>query len=126
MVSFSTEPIDPHHVYDMLGKDAAGSALIHFAVAKAAKNRGRVTTHITYEPDGEVERELRLIEAEIAEKWNITDVLLLRRQGMVAAGEIISVIAVSSPGSEAAFAACQFGLERMKKMSTIIKTEILE
>lgn len=126
MVSFSIEPINPDRIYNMLGKVAAGSALIHFAVAKAVKMTGGTTTHIMYEPNGDVEQELQSVAAEIAEKWNITDVLLLRRQGMVTVGEIISVIAVSSPGSEAAFAACRFGLERLKEMITIIKTEIRE
>jgi molybdopterin synthase catalytic subunit len=39
-------------------------------------------------------------------------------------GEIISLVAVSSPSSEAAFAACGHGLACLKQMPTIIKTEI--
>ena len=35
MVCFSSDPIDPRRVYDLIGKEAAGSVLFHFAVAKA-------------------------------------------------------------------------------------------
>ncbi len=124
MVSFSPEQISPEQIYDMLEKDSAGSVLLHFAVAKASEVAGGTTSHISYVANGDVEKDLRLIAAEMREKWNLTDALLLRRQGMVAVGEIISLVAVSSPGSEAAFAACQLALDRMKKMRSVIKKEI--
>ncbi len=124
MVSFSPEPINPEQVYGMLEKGGAGSVLLHFAVAKALKIAGGTTSHISYVANGDVEKDLRLIAAEMTERWNVTDFLLVRRQGMVAIGEIISLVAVSSPGSEEAFAACHFALDRMKKMRTVIKTEI--
>ena len=124
MVRFSTEQIDPKRVYEMIGKDAAGSVLFHFAVAKAMGAKHGITTHIDYQTNGDVKGNLKDIETELKEKWGLTDVLLLRRQGMVAVGEIISLVAVSSPGSEAAFAACHHGIACLKKMPTIIKTEI--
>lgn len=124
MVRFTTEPIDPEQVYAMIGKDAAGSVLFHFAVAKAMGAKNGITSHIDYQPNGDVEGNLKDIEMELKEKWGLTGVLLLRRQGMVAVGEIISMVAVSSPGSEAAFAACRHGIACLKKMPTVIKTEI--
>jgi molybdopterin synthase catalytic subunit len=123
MVRFSPEPIDPAKVYYEMGKDGSGSVLLHFAVAKATGAAGGVVTHIVYRPDGDVLRELESIADEMRCRWEITDVLLVRRQGKVAAGEIISLVAVSSPGSEAAFEACSHGLARLKKMSSISKTE---
>jgi molybdopterin synthase catalytic subunit len=42
----------------------------------------------------------------------------------VEVGGIISLVAVSSPSSEDAFAACRFGIGRLKKMSTIGKKEV--
>ena len=123
MVCFSSEPIDPKQVYDLIGKDSAGSVLFHFAVAKADTAKHGVITHITYQPNGDVEQNLRDIAAEMQEKGKLTDVLLIRRQGTIEVGEIISLVAVSSPSSEAAFTACRHGLDCMKQMPTIIKTE---
>ena len=56
-------------------------------------------------------------------RWNLEDVLLIRRTGSLAVGEIISLVAVSSLNSEDAFEACRFGINRLKKMSTISKAE---
>ena len=56
-------------------------------------------------------------------RWKIEDVLLVRRIGMLDIGDIISLIAVSSPDSNDAFEACRYGLGRFKKMMTLKKTE---
>ncbi len=125
MVCFLPEPINPEHAFSMLGKNSAGSALFHFATAKAINGPKGTTAHINYESNGNAVSELEAISAEMKEKWNLSDVLLLRRKGKLEIGEIISLVAVSSSRSEAAFAACQFGLDRMKTMSSIIKTEVL-
>ena len=71
-----------------------------------------------------MEQDLKDIAVEMRVKWTLTDVLLLRRQGKVAVGEIISLVAVSSSSSEETFAACRHGLNCMKRMPTIIETEI--
>jgi molybdopterin synthase catalytic subunit len=123
MVCFSPEPIDPREVYGLIGKEAAGSVLFHFAVAKAIGAKHGITTHIDYQPSGDVEQNLRDIAEDMKEKWKLIDVLLIRRQGKVKVGEIISLVAVSSPSSEAAFDACHHGLACLKQMPTIIKTE---
>lgn len=123
MVRFSNEPIEPGQVCNLLKIDTAGSVLFHFAVVKSHGVKAGITHHIEYQACGDVEENLRQIAAELREKWQLTDVLLLRRQGMVAAGEIASLVAVSAPGSEAAFSACRHGLACLKKMPTICKTE---
>jgi molybdopterin synthase catalytic subunit len=48
---------------------------------------------------------------------------LVRRIGILDIGDIISLIAVSSPVSNDAFEACRYGLEKFKKMSSLKKTE---
>ncbi|CAG0981879.1 partial molybdopterin synthase catalytic subunit, partial [Anaerolineae bacterium] len=40
-------------------------------------------------------------------------------------GDIISLVAASSPNSEDAFAACRHGIARLKKMTTVCKRERL-
>jgi len=63
------------------------------------------------------------IAGELEHRWNLEDVLMIRRTGCLAVGEIISLVAASSPNSEDAFEACKQGISRMKKMATIHKTE---
>jgi molybdopterin synthase catalytic subunit len=124
MVLITTDPIDPHGAYDMIASKSAGSVLFHYAVVKAQEGEGGMTCHIVYAVDGDAEEELRMIAKEIVGSWGVEDILLIRRVGSVGIGEIISLVAVSSPASEDAFAACKFGISRLKKMRCIAKNEV--
>lgn len=64
------------------------------------------------------------IAEHLLDRWELEDVLLVRRLGCLKTGEIISLVATSSPNSADAFAACQHGISHLKKMTTIAKTEI--
>jgi len=126
-VSFSEEPIDPAAIYRTLtGNDTGkvGSVLLHFAVVKVQKGEDGRTVGIEYSAKGDVLANLQAIAESLQEKWQLGDVALLRRAGKVGIGEIISLIAVNSPNSKDAFDACQFGIECLKKMPTIAKSEI--
>ena len=124
MILITTDPIDPRGSYDLIASNSAGSVLIHYAVVKAQEGKGGVTCHIEYAVAGDAENELQTIASEIVGSWGIEDTLLIRRIGRVGIGEIISLVAVSSPASEDAFAACKFGIGRLKKMRCIVKNEV--
>jgi len=120
----SNAPIDPAEAYNLIAKDHAGSVVFHYAVVKEQKGHNGVTTGIDYRTNGDSEAELREIAAELKEKWAIEDLVLIRRVGCLVIGDIISLVAASSPNSEDAFASCKHGIARMKKMATIRKNEI--
>jgi molybdopterin synthase catalytic subunit len=124
MLMITAEPIDPRGAYDMIASKSAGSVLFHYAVVKAQEGKGGLTCHIEYAVAGDAEEELQTIAGEIADSWDIEDVLLIRRIGRVGVGEIISLVAASSPSSEDAFAACKSGIGRLKKMRCIVKNEV--
>ncbi len=123
MVIVSHSPIDPATVYGQITKEQAGSVVFHYAVVKEQGGHGGVTTGIEYQAAGDVEAELEEIAEELREKWKLEDVLLIRRTGRLEIGDIISLVAASSPNSEDAFASCRHGIARIKKMATIKKTE---
>lgn len=124
MVRISPEPIDPAKMYDLISANSAGSVVLHYAVVKPQELVGGTTCHIDYGTRGDAEAELRVIAAELADKYCIEDTLLVRRTGRLGVGEIISLIAVSSPNSEDAFAASRLGISLFKKMQTIVKHEV--
>lgn len=123
MVVITDTPIQPGISYDMIGKNTAGSVIFHYAVVKENAGHGGGTTCVDYQANGNVEQELESIAEEMKARWSLEDVLLVRRIGCLAKGDIISLVAASSPNSEDAFMACKHGLSRLKKMSTIIKKE---
>jgi molybdopterin synthase catalytic subunit len=126
-IQFSEEPINPADIYQMMestDSGAVGSVVMHFAVVKTMENDGAATVGIEYRANGDVEENLEAIANTLQGRWKLEDVVLLRRSGSVGIGEIISLIAASSPNSEDAFEACRFGIECMKKMPTITKKEL--
>ncbi len=123
MVKLVENPIDPALVYNSICSSFSGSVVFHYAVVKQQAGTGKATTSIEYKSDGDTALELEKIAAELEHNWNLEDVLMIRRTGCLAVGEIISLVAASSPNSEDAFEACKSGISRMKKMSTIRKTE---
>lgn len=128
MVRFTTEPISPSDGYRIIetnGPVAAGSIVMHYAVVKAEGKNGAVTG-IEYEVNGDVEENLEAIAAAIKARWQVGEPLLLRRNGRIGVGEIISLVAVSSLNSKDSFEACRFGLDCLKQMPTILKREIYE
>jgi len=123
MVKLVETPIDPASVYDSICSSFSGSVVFHYAVVKQKTGSVKSTTCIEYRAQGDTLLELEGISTELSRRWDLEDVLMIRRTGCLAVGEIISLVAASSPNSEDAFEACRFGISRMKKMATIHKTE---
>ena len=124
MVRITPDPIDPARVYDLIATSGAGSVVFHFAVVKPLAGIGGTTCSIDYATNGDAEAALRGIANDLAAEFSVEDVLLIRRTGRLGLGEIISLVAASSPSSEDAFKACKQGISRLKNMKTIVKNEI--
>lgn len=124
MVTVSAEPINPSDAYGLIEKKSSGSIVLHYAVVKENTGGEKLTSSIDYRSEGDTEGELTMIADELKSKWTLEDVLLVRRTGRLGVGDIISLVAASSPNSTDAFEACRHGISRMKKMTTIKKQEI--
>jgi len=124
MEIISNDPIDPTRIYELIGKDTAGSVVFHFAAVKENTENKR-TKSIEYRANGDLEQELRTISEEIRKRWEIEDVLIIRRLGLLNIGDIISLVAISSSHREEAFSACSYGVDRLKKMVTVLKKETM-
>jgi len=124
MVQIVSEAIDPQQSFQRLQRRSAGSVLLHYAVVKADGGTGRTSCAVDYQAAPETEAELATIAAALKARWPLEGVLLQRRSGRLAVGEIISLVAVAAEASADAFAACQMGLELLKKMQTIRKQEV--
>ena len=124
MVMVTEHPINPATAFGLVSTENSGSAVFHYAVVKENTGRERATTCIDYRHNGDVDAELEIIAADLKDKWFLDDVLLVRRTGRLEVGEIISLVAASSPNSADAFEACKYGISRMKGMITIKKNEV--
>ena len=126
MVKLVADPIDPSNAYSSICSAFSGSVVLHYAVVKKQAGSGKTTTSIEYKTQGDSLMELGDIAGELSRHWHLEDILLIRRTGCLDVGEIISLVAASSPNSDDAFEACKFGISRLKKMTTIIKSECFD
>jgi len=124
MVKLVENPIDPAEVYKSICSAFSGSVVFHYAIVKRQAGSGKSTTSIEYSAQGDSVLEMESIAGELERRWKLEDVLLIRRTGCLAVGDIISLVAASSPNSEDAFEACRSGISRLKKMTTIHKAEM--
>ena len=116
------KPINPGEVYELIKKDSAGSVVLHYGVVRG-ETENKMMSSIEFQAKGDVERELHVVSEEIRRRWKIEDVLIIRRLGKLNVGDVIALVAVSCPHRKEAFAACRYGVDRLKKMSTISKKE---
>lgn len=124
MVTLTEQPLDPGRVYELLPfPDGSGSVLVHFAVVKAAADDRR-TSGIRFQRAGDSEAEMREIETSLRSRWKLLDVLLMRRLGSLAVGDVISLVAVAASGREDALGACSEAISAFKKMKTLDKQEL--
>jgi len=118
----TTDSIKPAEVYDRIGRETIGSVVLHFAAVRE-KTGDKTTQSIEFQRTGDIESELKSIGDIMRDRWEVEDVLIVRRLGVLHVGDIMSAVAASAPHREGAFDACRYGVEALKKMKTIKKTE---
>jgi len=71
-------------------------------------------------------KELKVITNYVIETWKVENILVHHRIGILTVGEIPVIIAVSAAHRDAAFDACRYIIDTLKKTVPIWKKEIYE
>src|ERR671911_917170 len=119
-------PIDLQELVRFVTDPEAG-AIATFIGTTRNNNDGRTVIALDY--DGYVqmaEKELARIGEDVKKRWQICRMAIVHRLGPVQITEASVVIAVSSGHREAAFAACRFAIEEIKRTVPIWKKEVFE
>lgn len=119
---------DPLSVDKVVGRlvDPAIGAVTTFVGVVRGETGGRETRHLVYEayPDM-AEQQLRRIGDEIHQRWaTIGEVAIVHRVGRLEIGEIIVIIALSSPHRQETFDATHYAIDRLKEIVPIWKKEV--
>lgn len=107
--------------------DPGAGAIATFIGTTRNHNEGRKVIALDYEAYPEMaEKELVRLGAEAKKKWPICRMAIVHRIGPLQIAEPSVMIAVSAAHREAAFAACRFAIEEIKKTVPIWKKEVYE
>jgi len=107
--------------------DPEAGAITTFIGTTRNNNDGRKVIALDYEAYAEMaEKELVRLGEEAKKKWPICRMAIVHRLGPVQITEPSVIIAVSAAHREAAFAACRFAIEEIKRTIPIWKKEVYE
>lgn len=119
-------PLDPAAIAAAIARDTDG-AVVTFVGLVRNRNAGRAVLWLDYEAFAPLAvHTFEQIAAEAAENWPDTRLAVHHRTGRLDVGEASVVIAACSPHRADAFAACRYGIERVKQIAPIWKHEHFE
>jgi molybdopterin synthase catalytic subunit len=110
-------------VMDGMKAGADGAVCVFDGIVRN-NTRGRQTLHLDYEAYREMAlAQMQGLAAEAVERFGVRDVALLHRLGRLEVGETSVLIVVASAHRGAAFEACRWLIDTLKKQVPIWKRE---
>ena len=126
MFHVTDKPIDLQELVRYVADPEAG-AIATFIGTTRNNNEGRRVIALDYDGYAEMaEKELVRIGADARRQWPICKMAIVHRLGPVQITEASVIIAVSAGHRDAAFAACRFAIEEIKKTVPIWKKEVYD
>lgn len=120
------EIIDTQQVVAALKRGEDGAALVFEGVVRN-QTRGRRTLYLEYEAYEEMAlAQLEKLAVEALEKFQVRDAAIVHRLGRLEIGETSVLIAVASAHRAAAFEACRWLIDILKRTVPIWKKEFFE
>lgn len=111
-------------VRKLVEKNRRTGAVVTFLGTARELSRGQEIEKLEFESyAGMAEDELAKLERDAAEKFDILDCLIIHRTGEIRVGENIVFIAVTSMHRAAAFDACEWLIDELKRRVPIWKKE---
>ena len=125
-VKIVREKIDPHQIVPPLERPEDG-AIVEFDGIVRSNSRGRKTLYLDYEAYEEMAlKQMHGLAAQAIEKFKVRNVAIVHRLGRLQIGESSVFIAVFSAHRAAAFEACRWIIDTLKKTVPIWKKEHFE
>lgn len=122
-VQLVRERIDPERIVQQLKAGSDGAVCVFDGIVRD-NSRGRETLHLDYEAYEEMAlRQMLTLREQAIAQFGVRDVALVHRLGRLYVGETSVLIAVASAHRAAAFEACRWLIDTLKKTVPIWKRE---
>jgi MoaE-MoaD fusion protein len=123
MIKLVRERIDAERTVSEIKAGADGAVCVFDGIVRD-NSRGRRTLHLDYEAYEEMALEqMRGLAAEAVTKFGVRDVAIVHRLGRLMVGETSVLVVVASAHRGAAFDACRWLIDTLKKTVPIWKKE---
>lgn len=126
MIKITDQILDRDEIIRSVEQNEAGG-ICSFIGTVRNKTANKTVLRLEFETYEQMAlKELLKISNQINEKWDVLQVAIHHRTGIVKIGEDAVVIAVSAPHRKEAFEACQYAIDTLKQTVPIWKKEIFE
>jgi molybdopterin synthase catalytic subunit len=123
IVEIVDERIDAEAIVSAMKADNDGAVCVFDGIVRD-NTRGRRTLHLDYEAYREMALEqMKKLGVDVVERFGVRDVALVHRLGRLMIGETSVLIVVASAHRAAAFDACRWLIDTLKKTVPIWKKE---
>lgn len=126
MYRITREPIDARALAQLLLRPEAGALCIFEGVVRN-NSKGKATRHLEYEAyETMALKKMEEIGTLVRSAWDIEAIGIIHRLGHMEIGETSVAILVVSAHRKASFDACEYAIDRLKKIVPIWKKEFFE
>jgi MoaE-MoaD fusion protein len=120
------EPIDTQGVLDRIKRGEDGAAVVFEGIVRN-QTRGRRTLYLDYEAYEEMAlQQMEELAEQALKQFQVRDVALVHRLGRLQIGETSVLVVVASAHRAAAFDACRWLIDTLKRTVPIWKKEYFE
>ena len=124
MVRLTHDPIDFTALTQAVRSPHCGAVALFLGTVRDLTG-DEVTEFLEYEAYPPMaEKKLNEIEVEVRSRWKLGEVAMVHRLGRLGVGEISVAVAVSAPHRDAAFEACRFAIDTLKRVVPIWKKDL--
>lgn len=125
-IKISSEPLNTQSCIDWVTTPQSGGIDVFIGRVRNI-TKGKTVTRLEYEAYEKMAlKEMGKIAEEALQKWTVDKIAVHHRTGILETGEIPVVIAVSAAHRDAAFEACRYIIDTLKKTVPIWKKEVFE
>jgi molybdopterin synthase catalytic subunit len=123
LVQIVREPIDTERIVSAIKSGGDGAVCVFDGIVRD-NTRGRATLHLDYEAYEEMAlKQMHALRDEAKAKFAVREIAIVHRLGRLFVGETSVLIAVTSEHRGAAFDACRYVIDTLKKTVPIWKRE---
>lgn len=124
MVNLTEDPIDSAALVANVAKAECGAINVFLGTVRSVTD-SKFTRALNYEAHAELARkQMSRIEEEVRARWDVGDVVMVHRLGVLSVGEVSVGVAVSCPHRGDSFDACRFAIDRLKTDVPIWKQDV--
>lgn len=125
-IRISNQPLDPEKCRLFIADIEAGGSVVFIGTVRKTTN-GKTVKGLDFEAfEPMAVKEMTKIALYLKEHWQALKVCIHHRIGSLDIGEIPVIIAVATPHRDAAFEACKYAIDTLKRSVPIWKKERFE